>query len=201
MAFGLTERPRDTVTLQACAAVGQSRLMHFYETLFRQFGLDVAQLLVTNADFRTEPRRARFRDTLLRLLEFPRVVPIINENDSVATEELLFGDNDALSAGVAELAGAGLLVLLTSVDGIEDSEGKVVPRVNGVDDVAHLVRDESGALSVGGMRTKLEAVRKATAAGIETVIANGRKPEQLADLVRGGGVGTRFPAAAATAAP
>ena len=105
----------------------------------------------------------------------------------MATEELVFGDNDALSAGVSVLAPADLLILLTSVDGLDDGGGQLIDRVGDVNEVVHLARDETGALSVGGMRSKLEAVRTATSAGIETVIASGRRPEQIADLVWGRG--------------
>lgn len=190
--FGLDARPADLGMLQACAAVGQSKLMHYYETLFRRFDLNVAQLLVTNADFRTEGRRHNFQATLLKLLEFDDVIPIINENDSVATEELRFGDNDALSAGVAVLAGADLLVLLTSVDGLHDADGAIIPRVDRIGDVIHLVRAETGRLSVGGMASKLQAVATAVEAGVETVIASGHRTDQFPELVAGGGIGTRF---------
>ncbi|CAN5210664.1 hypothetical protein BH23VER1_BH23VER1_32500 [soil metagenome] len=192
MAFGLCERPTDTGMLQACAAVGQARLMHRYENLFRRFGLNVAQLLVTNADFQTETRRNNFRHTLVTLLGLPDVIPIINENDSVATEELRFGDNDALSAGVAELAAVNQLILLTSADGLYDASGALVGSVAHIDEAFAHVRAETGRFSVGGMRTKLEAVRHAMEAGVTTVIANGRNPAQIPDLVSGGGLGTRF---------
>ncbi len=198
-AFGLAERPDDTAMLQACAAVGQARLMHRYETLFRKFGLNVAQLLVTNADFQTDKRRSNFRHTLLTLLRLPRIIPIINENDSVATEELRFGDNDALSAGVAELAAVNQLILLTSTDGLSDANGTLVPSVGSIDEALGHVRAETGKFSVGGMRTKLEAVRHATEAGVTTVIASGRNAAQIPELVAGGGTGTRFPAAARAA--
>jgi glutamate 5-kinase len=193
-AFGLDERPDGTAMLQACAAVGQARLMHRYETLFRRFGLNVAQLLVTNADFQTDKRRSNFRHTLLTLLELPKIIPIINENDSVATEELRFGDNDALSAGVAELAAVDQLIILTSTDGLYDASGAQVESVTSIDDALGHVRAETGKFSVGGMRTKLEAVRQATEAGVSTIIASGRNADQIPDLVAGSGVGTRFAA-------
>jgi len=192
MAFGIKERPAELATLQACCAVGQTRLMHFYETLFRQFGLNVAQLLLTNSDFATPERSENVGNTLRRLLAFDDVVPIINENDSVAVEELKFGDNDTLSARLAVLAGARLLVLLTGVEGLKDGDGQLVPVVTDLDNAAAHVRPDTGAFSVGGMATKLEAVRTAAAAGIPAVIADGRNPDQLAEIVAGGGVGTRF---------
>lgn len=194
MAFGLEERPTETVDLQACASVGQSRLMQAYETLFRKHQLHVAQLLLTNEDVTSEHRRRNFENTLERLLQFERVVPIINENDSVATEELKFGDNDALSARVAVISQAHLLILLTSVDGIQtgDSDDSIVREVDNVDEVLCHVRDETGQFSVGGMQTKLKAVEIATTAGVETVIANGRRAEQLSELANGGGICTRI---------
>ncbi|MFT5108257.1 MAG: glutamate 5-kinase, partial [Pseudoalteromonas tetraodonis] len=131
-----------------------------------------------------------------RLLAFPDVVPIVNENDSVSTEELKFGDNDALSAKLAVLAGAKQLILFTGVDGLYDfdneDEEAIIEVVEDVEAVMGLASDEKGALSVGGMQTKLLAVKLAVEAGIETVIASGYKPEQLADLIAGRGRCTRF---------
>lgn len=205
MAFGLDERPTDTGMLQACASVGQARLMHIYENHFSHFGLKVAQLLLTHDDLRDEKRRANVRNTLDHLLGFPNIVPIVNENDSVAVYELKVGDNDVLSAEVAELAAADLLILLTSVPGLRrpcDSDpNAIVARVEDIESVMSFASEEKGRLSVGGMRSKLEAVRTAVSAGIETIIAGGANPEQLIDLAGGGGIGTRFaPARRETAA-
>lgn len=195
--LGLKERPEEIAALQACAAVGQTHLMHGYESLLRGYGLHVAQLLLTHDDLENKERAARVKATLLRLLEFENVVPIINENDSVAVEELRFGDNDNLSARVAVLWGADLLVLLTSVPGLmnlrDDGKVDIVPLVEDVDSVLHLAQDEKGKHSVGGMPSKLRAVREAVMGGVECVIASGRHPEQLADLVDGAGSCTRFP--------
>jgi glutamate 5-kinase len=191
--LGLQERPTDLATRQACAAVGQSRLMELYSEKFALHRLVVAQLLLTHGDLDSRMRRENAGNTLERLLERGNVVPIVNENDSVAVEELCFGDNDHLSAEVATLASANLLIILTSVDGLLDANGNVVPVVRDVDSVAGLVRDDRGKLSVGGMVTKLEAVRLALTAGITTVIANGRKPGLVAALAAGGPGGTRFP--------
>jgi glutamate 5-kinase len=196
MAFKMDSRPEDMATLQACAAVGQARLMHYYESLFRLEKINVAQLLVTYSDFATPERGGNVKRTLDRLLAFPDVIPIVNENDSVATEELKFGDNDALSAKLAVLAGAEMLILFTGVDGLHDfddpDEGAIIERVEDVEAVMGLANDETGALSVGGMQTKLQAVKLAVGAGIETVIASGYRPEQLPDLIAGGGRCTRF---------
>jgi glutamate 5-kinase len=190
--LGLKERPADLTTRQACAAAGQPRLMGLYTEKFAAHGLEVAQLLLTHGDLDSRMRRENAGNTLERLLERGNVVPIVNENDSVAVEELRFGDNDHLSAEVATLAGAHLLIILTSVDGLMDGTGKVVPVVWDIDKVGALVRQDKGKLSVGGMVTKLEAVRLALAAGIPAVIANGRKANKIAGILEGKSVGTRF---------
>ncbi len=192
MAFHLDERPADLATLQACCAVGQTRLMHFYETLFRAHGLTVAQVLLTNDDFKTPERREYVKSTVERLLSFDKVVPIFNENDSVAVDELKFGDNDELSARLAVLVKADQLILLTSVEGVKDADGKLVTNPASVDEALTHVNGEVGDHSIGGMQTKLEAVRSATAEGITAVIASGHHPEQLSELVSGEGVCTRF---------
>ena len=201
MAFGIAARPTEMATLQACAAVGQCRLMHLYERLFRERGLLVAQLLLTHEDFHQPGRRGNLEITLRRLLEFGNVVPIINENDSVAVEELRVGDNDRLSAQVAQIVGADLLIMLTSVDGLEADGGQLIERIDDIDAALAHVRDETGAHSVGGMASKLEAAGEAAHAGIEVVIANGRRPEQILDLARGDGRGTRIRAACVASVP
>jgi len=193
-AFSLAGRPDDTVIQQACAAVGQTRLMHTYEKFFSRYDLHVAQLLVTHADFHTQTRRKNFHQTLEKLLEFPCVIPVINENDSVATEELRFGDNDILSADVAQLVRADLLLLLTSVDGLHNTDGSMIAQVDDIDSISHLAHGNTGKLSVGGMQTKLEAVRSAVTAGIGAAIANGHNPHQIPELILGGGTCTRFSA-------
>lgn len=195
MAFGMVRRPEDTATLQACAAVGQTRLMQRYESLFSRHGLLVAQLLLTNEDLQQPVRRENLTNTLERLLAFKNVVPIINENDSVATEELKVGDNDRLSAGVARLAAADVLILLTSVDGLLDADGRLIPEIKDIAAVGAHVRPEKGVHSTGGMASKLGSAAEAVAGGIEVVIANGRQPSQLLALVEGGGTGTRLRAA------
>jgi glutamate 5-kinase len=196
--LGFKERPQDIVTLQACAAVGQTHLMHGYESFLRNYGLHVAQLLLTHEDLETKDRAERVKTTLERLLAFENTVPVINENDSVAVEELRYGDNDKLSARVAVLWRADLLILLTSVAGLmrlsDDGVTELLPLVEDVDSVLHLAQEEKGPHSVGGMLSKLHAVREAVDGGVECVIAAGRHPEQMLDLVEGRGAGTRFPA-------
>ncbi|MEA3187397.1 MAG: glutamate 5-kinase [Chthoniobacter sp.] len=190
--LGLKERPTELSTSQACAAIGQSKLMQLYATVFAGHGLDVAQLLLTHGDLDSRTRNRNARNTLERLLACKNVVPIINENDSVAVEELRFGDNDRLSAEVAMLAQADLLILLTSVDGLMDDKGERVPNVTDVESVAKFVRQEKGKLSVGGMASKLEAVRLATHAGISAVIASGRRAGVIRSIAAGKPTGTRF---------
>jgi glutamate 5-kinase len=197
----LTERPTDIASLQACASVGQTHLMYQYESLLRDHGLHVAQLLVTHEDLAAEERSSRFRATLERLLAFQQVVPVINENDSVAIEELRFGDNDKLSSSVARLWGADLLILLTSAPGlmrdITKTEEGPIPVVTDVDAIIHHAQEEKTKLGTGGMISKLRAVQEAVCGGVECLIASGRNPEQIPDLVKGNGICTRFPTAAA----
>lgn len=191
MTLGFTERPRDLAGIQACAAVGQSKLMNLYETAFIQHGLHVAQLLLTYGDLDSRKSYANAGTTINRLLSEKNVVPIINENDSVAVEELRFGDNDRLSAEVAMLAGADLLILLTSADGLLNGD-EVVREVCDIDAVMEYVEPTKGKLSVGGMASKLMAVKVAVEAGIPTVIASGRAPGIVASILAGEAVGTRF---------
>lgn len=197
-ALGLGERPHDLSTIQACAAVGQSKLMELYAKSFAKHRVNVAQLLLTHEDLDSRLRYRNAKNTLNRLLQSRGVVPIINENDSVAVEELKFGDNDRLSAEVAILADADLLILLTSVDGLLDKKGRLVPVVNDVRKVESLARVEKGRFSVGGMVSKLQAVKAAVDAGVQAAIANGRTPGQIRALAEGKQAGTLFPVAAVT---
>ncbi len=190
-ALGLDAYPQDIDSRQAAAAVGQARLMQRYETLFGQFDLIVAQLLLSGSDF--DHNRDRVCATAKRLLEDDRIIPIINENDSVAIEELRVGDNDMLSVKVAELLEADQLILLTTVDGLLDTTGQLVEEVRHVNEVQALVRDDSGKFSMGGMSSKLKSVEYASSRKIQTLIANGRSPEQLSEIVKGRGRCTRFP--------
>ena len=191
--FGLDEYPDDTATRQACAAVGQARLMQTYSGLFANFDITAAQVLLTADDLSTPERARRINDTIRRLLEEPRIVPIINENDSVAVEELKFGDNDMLSVQVAKMVGAQRVIMLTTVDGLIDPKSKqLVTEVHQIDEVFSHVQDDKGRFSIGGMASKLAAVKYAVEAGIETHIAHGRHPERLADIVAGKGISTWF---------
>jgi glutamate 5-kinase len=193
-ALGLKEYPDDVSARQAAAAVGQTRLMHSYENLFRSFDLSVAQLLLTAADLENDDRRSRVSALLERLVDERGIVPVINQNDSVAVEELSVGDNDMLSAQVAGLVSARMLILLTTVDGLypPDSE-RIVEEVASVGEVMSYAKEEKGRFAIGGMESKLRAVKFAVEQGVETVIANGRRPDRLAKILEGGGLGTRFP--------
>lgn len=191
--LGLSEYPADVPTRQACAAVGQTRLMHAYESLFNNFDLNVAQLLLTADDFYKPERLRRVEDTLNRLSQSSYIVPIINENDSVAVEELSVGDNDMLSARVASLIGASQLILLSNIDGLLDPESsQLIKNVENVADVLGFIRADKGKFSIGGMASKLKAVSLSVEAGVETVIANGKYPERLGEIAQGRGLCTRF---------
>jgi glutamate 5-kinase len=192
-AFGLAEYPQDTATRQACAAVGQAQLMQTYSSLFANFEVTVAQVLLTAEDLATPARAGYVSDTLSRLLSEPRILPIINENDSVAVEELKFGDNDMLSVLVAKLVGAQRVIFLTSVDGLLDPEThQLIPEVTDINQALRHVRDDKGRFSMGGMSSKLLAVKCAVDAGIETHIAHGRYPQRLAGILSGHGISTQF---------
>lgn len=195
-ALGFESRPADLTAKQACAAVGQSLLMRGYQNAFLRRGLHAAQILLTHQDLDSRIRRGNARATLERLLATGRVVPVINENDAVAVEELRFGDNDELSAEVAVLAGADLLVILTSVDGLYETlpsgAKRLVGEIRDFDAALALASGETGSLSTGGMRTKILAAKKAAESGIRVVIASGRRPGTIAAALNGAG-GTQVP--------
>jgi len=191
--LGLKKRPEELAARQACAAIGQSKLMESYSRHFAVHDLNVAQLLLTHDDLDSRMRQRNARNTLEHLLKRRSVVPIINENDSIAVEELRFGDNDRLSAEVALLAKADILILLTSVDGLLDERGKTVREVPDIASVTRLIRAEKGKFSVGGMESKLQAVKVAVDAGIRTYVASGRKAGQIPAILAGKPAGTLFP--------
>ncbi len=194
----LRERPRDIAGKQACAAVGQCELMYIYDKLFSEYNHAVAQLLLTAPDLTCEDRHAKFQSTMGRLLELG-VLPIINENDTVATEEIEFGDNDTLAAKVAVSVNAELLVLLSDIDGLftadprKDPNAKLIEEVRELNsDILALAGDAGSSLGTGGMQTKLSAAKIATAAGCDMIISNGAIPENLYSIADGFSVGTRF---------
>ena len=201
MGFGklnLSERPKDVPTKQASAAVGQCELMYIYDKLFTEYNHTVAQLLITAPDIEEGGvRKQNFHNTLARLLELG-ALPVINENDTISTEEFGIGDNDTLSAIVAVTIQADLLILLSDIDGLFDGDPRKNPDAKLIDTVEkideHIISLGGGSgsnLGTGGMATKLRAAQMATAAGCEMVIANGQSPEVLYDVAAGKRVGTR----------
>lgn len=196
----LPGRPSDMATKQAAAAVGQCELMYTYDKLFGEYNHTVAQLLVTGEDIQDEKRHKNFETTLNRLLELG-ALPIINENDTIATQEIEIGDNDTLGAVVAVSVGADLLVLLTDINGLYTADphthpdAQLIPRVDVLTpEILALAGGAGTKLGTGGMATKLRAAQLAGDAGVEMVIANGANPEVLYDIVDGKPVGTRFAA-------
>ncbi|MBP3684954.1 MAG: glutamate 5-kinase [Oscillospiraceae bacterium] len=196
--LGLRERPKDIPGKQAAAAVGQCELMYVYDKLFSEFHHTVAQLLITNDNMINETRHLNFTNTLNRLLELG-ALPIINENDTVATDEIVIGDNDTLAAKVAETVHADLLILLSDIDGLytadphKDPNAKLLHKVTKIDDyILNLAGVSSTKQGTGGMITKLHAAEICLSCGCDMVIANGRNPENLYDILDGKDVGTRF---------
>lgn len=195
-ALGFEKRPTDLAEMQACAAVGQSRLMAIYEQLFAKFGLHVAQVLLTHDDLEHHDRHLNARHTLLALLQHG-VIPIINENDAVSVTELKFGDNDRLSALVASLLPADLLVILTTVDGLVENYGtpqsRVIPLVEKIDStIEKMAGGTTSVTAVGGMQSKIQAAKIVIRSGIPLVIAPGRKKTVLESIIKGAETGTLF---------
>lgn len=196
--LGLQERPKDIPTKQAAAAVGQCELMYIYDNLFGQFNHTVAQLLITGDDVVNDARHQNFKNTLNRLLQLG-VIPIINENDTVATDEIVIGDNDTLAAFVSESVCAEKLILLSDIDGLytcdphKDPNAKLIHVANRVDDAIYALAGSSSCpLGTGGMRTKLDAAKICLACGCDMIITNGCKPSNLYDIMEGKLVGTTF---------
>ena len=196
--LGLSERPADMPGKQAAAAVGQCELMYTYDKLFGEYNHTVAQILLTGEDIENKERRHNVENTLFRLLELG-ALPIINENDTVATHEISLGDNDTLGAIVAKCVQADLLVLLTDIDGLytadphTDPTAELIPVVHEI--TPELMASAGGRgskLGTGGMVTKLKAAQMANAAGVDMIISNGAKPELLYTIAEGGEAGTRF---------
>ncbi len=199
--LNLGSRPSDTAGKQAAAAVGQCELMYTYDKLFAEYNHTVAQILLTAEDLRQEKRHLNFENTMKKLLEM-QVLPIINENDTVATEEIEIGDNDTLAAIVAVSVKADLLILLSDIDGLftadphKDKSARLISRVEKIDEqILALGGGKGSALGTGGMQTKLRAAQITTEAGCDMIIANGSAPERLYDMFDGKEVGTRFVAA------
>jgi glutamate 5-kinase len=205
--LGLSKRPNVVAQVQACAAIGQSRLMALYDDAFDRLSCPIAQVLLTEDDFRDQERHGNLRATLDALLTMG-VIPIVNENDTVSTAELdrpaetvererIFGDNDKLSALLMKHIGADLLVLLSDVDGLYDrapgSRGaKLIPRVDVIDEGVLALAKGTNGRGRGGMVSKLESARIVLRAGKQVIIANGRTPSVLERIVAGEALGTRF---------
>ena len=206
--LGLTARPHELAKLQAVAAVGQTKLIEAYDSTFQAHGTHAAQVLLTAEDLSDRGRYLNARNTLLALLEMD-AVPIINENDTVAVDELMltFGDNDRLAALVTNAIRAPLLIILSDVDGLfdgppDDPNSKVIPTVPRIDgSVEALVSDRANSLSRGGMRSKLDAARMATKAGENMIIACGHEPDVLPRLLAGEQLGTAFLAEGKSVSP
>ena len=196
--LGLRARPSDIPTKQAAAAVGQCELMYTYDKLFSDYNHTVAQLLITGDDVKNHTRHENFRNTLHRLLEL-EAIPILNENDTVATDEIVIGDNDTLAAIVAESIHADKLVLLSDIDGLytadphKDPNAKLLSHVSQMtDEIRALGGGSAGSQGTGGMATKLRAAEICMNAGCDMVITNGKRPDDLYAILEGRSVGTTF---------
>ena len=196
--LNMTHKPDDIPTKQALAAVGQCELMYIYDKLFSEYHHTVAQMLLTGSDVEDEHRRMNFQNTLFRLLELG-ALPVINENDTVATAEISVGDNDTLGAIAAVNAGADLLVLMSDIEGLYTADPRTDPRAELITEVRELTPEilalagaSRGELGTGGMVTKLRAAEMCMEAGCDMVITNGDRPEDLYRIAAGEMVGTRF---------
>lgn len=196
--LSLSEKPSDIPTKQAAAAVGQCELMYTYDKLFSEYNHTVAQILITGGDIEHSVRKVNFENTMCRLLELG-AIPIINENDSIATDEIVIGDNDTLGAIVATAINADLLILLSDIDGLftadphKDKNAVLLTRVEEITpEIESMTGGAGSKFGTGGMATKIRAARIATEAGIDMIIANGNEPNVLYDIVEGKPVGTRF---------
>ena len=195
----LKEKPKDIITKQAAAAVGQCELMYTYDKLFDEYRYMAGQILLTASDIEDEVRRKNFQNTIFKLLEC-NVIPIVNENDTVSTFEISsIGDNDTLAAIVAVNCSADLLILLSDIDGLytgdphRDRDAKLISSVYEITpEIEALAGGVGSSLGTGGMATKINAAKMSTEAGIDMVIANGAKPRMLYEIMNGNSVGTRF---------
>lgn len=196
--LGLRKKPEKMSEKQAAASIGQCELMHIYGKLFAEYGYNVGQILLTQEEVNDKNRKKNVINTFNTLLKY-NAIPIVNENDSIATEEIEFGDNDTLSAIVSELIGADLLIILSDIDGMydknprEDSSAKLIPIVEIIDDeIERAAGDKGSTLGTGGMITKISAAKIATKAGAYVVIANGSDPFVIRRIIDGTNTGTLF---------
>lgn len=198
--LSLHGKPTDIPTKQAAAAVGQCELMYVYDKLFSEYNHTVAQILITGADIEHTDRRTNFENTMRRLLEL-NVLPIVNENDSIATDEIVIGDNDTLGAIVATTLNADLLIILSDIDGLftadphKNKDAVLLHTVNEITpEIEKMIGGAGSELGTGGMMTKIKAAKIANSNGTDMVIANGSDPDILYDIVDGKDVGTLFKA-------
>lgn len=196
--LNLKEKPQEISFKQAIAACGQSSLMWYYEKAFSAFGEKVAQILLTHDGLSERKRFLNARKTLLTLLRMG-IIPVVNENDTVAVEEIMFGDNDSLAALVTSLIEADLLILLTNIDGLytddprNHREAEFIPVIEEIDrEIQQMARDTFGKTTTGGMKTKIEAAKAAAAFGVPTIIANGKRSSTLSNIFAGKELGTLF---------
>ncbi len=196
--LGLKQKPQDIPGRQAAATVGQCELMFMYDKYFGENGVKTGQLLITKSDIENEKRRENLENTFEKLFEY-EAVPVINENDAVATEEIVYGDNDSLSAIVAKLIKADALIILSDIDGLYDEnpndnpEARLIPVVKEIDeDIKALCGGAGSSRGTGGMITKIHAAEIAGEVGIPTVIMNGTAPQDIYKLIDGHSVGTLF---------
>ncbi|MBI2548664.1 glutamate 5-kinase [Candidatus Woesearchaeota archaeon] len=198
MLLNMNKRPRILAELQACAAVGQGHLMHLYEMEFQRAGMHTAQLLLAEEDFTNRERYLNFRNTLQALFA-RQVIPVVNENDPVATHELKLGDNDTLAAYVATNINADLLIMLSDIEGLYDRNpkefhhAKLVPEVCELNtEVENFAGKKKTSLGVGGMKTKINAARICMQSGVHMIIAKGKQQQIITDIVAGKAFGTLF---------
>lgn len=196
--LNLKTRPEDMPTKQAAASIGQCELMYTYDKLFSEYNHTVAQILLTGYDVNNHESYENFKNTMNRLLEL-NAIPIINENDTVSTDEIVIGDNDTLAAIVARSMNADLLVLLSDIDGLytadphKMSDAALIETVEKIDEYIMSLGGASGSsLGTGGMLSKLNAAKMCVESGCDMIIANGKNPEILYDIAEGKKVGTRF---------
>jgi len=196
--LNMAEKPQDMPTKQAAAAVGQCELMYVYDNLFQEYNHTVGQILITGEDLADSVRHENFTNTLNRLLELG-ALPIINENDTIATSEIAVGDNDTLGALVAASVKSDLFIVLTDIDGLYTADPRRDPNAQLISEVTEITKEmlqgaggQGSSLGTGGMATKLSAAKIAMDAGVDMIIVNGASPEIIYDAVDGRSVGTRF---------
>jgi glutamate 5-kinase len=196
--IGFKQKPKELSKKQAIAAIGQGILMHLYESLFAKYDITVAQILLTRRDCEDNINRLNTRNTFNALFEF-KVIPIVNENDTIAVEEIVYGDNDTLSAVVAILIKADLLIMLSDTDGLYSDDPRKsqsadkIPLIENIDDYIYSFAIGTGnVFGTGGMKTKISAAKLATARGTNVAIIHGENPQGIIELINGNNTGTIF---------